>query len=257
MDLKSLKSFRVLIVVLMAFAVLWGLFYFVAKKEKKLVSENDDFFRIEIDIDTRSGNDMQRDDFIINDNFSGENLESNSSKETEVMEKNQKKSEETKMTQQEGFDDKVSSKLVSWGFSVSSGRKIDTIVLHSSYNALGGDEYDLDSLIDEYKKYGVSPHYLIDRNGKIYQLVEDRNIAYHAGVSQVPDGRSDVNDFSVGIEIMNTKSDKYEDKQYEAVNWLIDNLQENYNIKYVLGHNDIAPGRKTDPWNFIWDKIKK
>ncbi len=154
-------------------------------------------------------------------------------------------------------DIKIKNKLVSWGFTKSNGRKIDTIILHSSYDALGDNPYDLKGLILEYKQYGVSPHYLIDRKGSIYRLVKDKDIAWHAGVSKLPDGRKNVNNFSIGIEIMNTKTDDYTKKQYRAVQSLIDYLKKEYKIKYVLGHNEISPGRKTDPWNFDWEKIKR
>lgn len=154
-------------------------------------------------------------------------------------------------------EEKIISRLVNFGFATSSGRTIDTIILHSSYNALGGDVYDVKKLVEEYKSYGVAPHYLIDRDGKIYQLVADKNLAYHAGESQTPDGRSQVNNFSIGIELMNTKTDKYTDKQYEAVNKLITILKNHYKIKYILGHKDIAPGRKDDPWGLEWGKVRR
>lgn len=153
-------------------------------------------------------------------------------------------------------DFKIIQKLVSWGFSPASNRKIDTVIIHSSYNALGGDEYDVAKLIAEYKEYEVAPHYLIDRQGKIYQLVAEKNIAYHAGESKTPDGRTQVNSFSLGIEVINTKEDKYTSEQYASLNFLLAKIKANYSIKYVLGHNDISPGRKTDPWNFDWKKIK-
>jgi hypothetical protein len=150
----------------------------------------------------------------------------------------------------------IKSNLVSWGFSVFSSRSIDTIIVHSSYNALGGDEYDFEKLLLEYKEYGVAPHYLIDREGLIYQLVEDKNVAWHAGESRVPDGRKGVNEFSIGIELMNTKTDKYTSAQYSSLSELLSYLKGKYKIKYTLGHKDIAPGRKDDPWNFDWGKVK-
>ncbi len=150
----------------------------------------------------------------------------------------------------------IKQKLVSWGFQKSSSRKIDTIIIHSSYNALGDEPYDVDGLLDIYKQYGVSAHYLIDREGTVLRLVEDKNIAYHAGVSSVPDGRTNVNFFSIGIELMNTKEDKCTSSQYKSLNKLLDLLENNYSIKYTLGHDDIAPNRKDDPWNFDWDKVK-
>lgn len=150
----------------------------------------------------------------------------------------------------------IKNRLISFGFEKASGRMIDTIVLHSSYNNTGGGEYSVDSVIGIWKSYGVAPHYLIDRKGNVYRLVEDKNIAYHAGVSQVPDGRTDVNKFSIGIEMLNSLDDKYTDAQYKAVHDLAAYLKGKYEIKYVLGHDDIAPGRKTDPWNFDWKKLK-
>lgn len=149
----------------------------------------------------------------------------------------------------------VIERAVSWGFEKREKRGIDTVVIHSSYDALGNKPYDVDGLIKEYKEYEVSPHYLIDREGNIYQLVSDNNIAYHAGQSKVPDGRTGVNQFSLGIELMNTKEDKYTSKQYDSLNELLAHLKEKYNIKFVVGHNQIAPGRKDDPWNFDWSKV--
>ena len=152
---------------------------------------------------------------------------------------------------------KIVEKFVSWGFEKSSGRKIDTLIVHSSYDALGDDPYDVDGLIAEYKQYGVAAHYLIARDGKIYHLVADKNIAYHAGESKVPDGRTGVNTFSIGIEMMNKEDGKFTSAQYAALNHLIGDLKKQYSIKYILGHSDIAPGRKTDPWGIDWTKVQK
>lgn len=181
--------------------------------------------------------------------------EVNESNKADVAEESTEKKEEVK-TKEVAKASGVIQKNVSWGYQSASGRKIDTVIIHSSYNALGGDEYDVDKLIAEYKEYGVAPHYLIDRQGNVYQLVQDKNIAYHAGTSSVPDGRTNVNNFSLGIEMMNTKTDEYSAAQYGVLNKLISNIKTKYKIKYVLGHNQIAPGRKDDPWNFKWDKLK-
>jgi hypothetical protein len=151
----------------------------------------------------------------------------------------------------------IVNKLINWGFQVSDSRNIDTIIVHSSYDAAGKDPYDIEGIIAEYKQYGVSAHYLIGRDGTIYQLVAEKNIAYHAGVSKTPDGRSNVNSFSIGIEMVNTKDGKFTDAQYGALNKLIAKEKQKYKIKYVLGHDDIAPGRKTDPWNIDWNKVQR
>ena len=148
----------------------------------------------------------------------------------------------------------IKNNLVSFGHESASGRKIDTIVLHSSYSP-SGDPYSVSAVIALWKSYGVAPHYMVARDGTVYRLVADKDIAYHAGESEMKDGRQNVNDFSIGVEILNTKEDEYTEAQYQAVSDLIGYLKGNYAIKYVVGHDDIAPGRKTDPWNFKWNKL--
>ncbi len=150
----------------------------------------------------------------------------------------------------------IINRFVSFGFQASFGRKIDTIIVHSSYDAVGNDPYSVSGVIAEYKSYGVSPHYLVDRKGNVYRLVKDDYIAYHAGESKMPDGRTGVNNFSIGIEVLTTKKDAPTDAQYSALKLLISNLKGEYKITSVLGHSQIAPGRKDDPWNFDWSRLK-
>ncbi|HEX8974290.1 MAG TPA: N-acetylmuramoyl-L-alanine amidase [Patescibacteria group bacterium] len=152
----------------------------------------------------------------------------------------------------------VVDKLVSWGFQKSSSRTIKAIIIHTTYNALGGDPFDFSKVMQEWKDAGVAPHYAIDRSGTAYRLVADNNIAWHAGASRLPDGTTDVNGVSIGIEVVNDKDSKFTDAEYSALNSLIASLKKKYTtIKYVLGHDDIAPGRKTDPWNIEWNKVNR
>lgn len=151
----------------------------------------------------------------------------------------------------------ITDRLLGFGFRTgATPRTIDTIVLHSSYNASGGDTYNLDKIIGQYEQYGVGAHYLIDRSGQIYSLVPEPSIAYHAGESKMPDGRKNVNDFSIGIELMGTEESSFTDKQYTAVNDLIADIKTRYKIKDIVGHGDIAPKRKTDPWKFDWKRLR-
>lgn len=184
------------------------------------------------------------------------NISINAVEEKNTLDKNTENisppSEET--AEIKNIKPEITNNLVSWGFQKSAERKIDTIIIHSSYDAIGNDPYSVNGVIAEYKSYGVSPHYVIDRKGNIYRLVEDKNIAYHAGESKMPDGRTGVNNFSIGIEMLTTKKDKLTDEQYSALNSLIKNLKEEYKITAVLGHSQIAPDRKDDPWNFEWGK---
>ncbi|PIR71979.1 MAG: hypothetical protein COU42_02850 [Candidatus Nealsonbacteria bacterium CG10_big_fil_rev_8_21_14_0_10_36_24] len=152
----------------------------------------------------------------------------------------------------------IINKIVSWGYKIpSSPRSIDTIIIHSSYDVLGNNPYSVDGVIYEFKIYGVAAHYLIDRNGIIYHLVEEKNIAYHAGRGKMPDGRTNINNFSIGIELINTKTVGPNEHQYKSLIGLVKLLNSKYKIENILGHNQIASARKTDPWNFDWQKFNE
>jgi hypothetical protein len=152
---------------------------------------------------------------------------------------------------------KPENDLVSFGFQKATDRKIKAVIIHTTYNALGGDPFDFQKVMQEWKDAGVAPHYAIDREGKIHQLVAEQNIAWHAGASKLPDGTTDVNGASIGIEVVNDKESKFSDAEYAALNQLLADLKKKYSIKFVLGHDEIAPGRKTDPWGIEWGKVSK
>jgi hypothetical protein len=151
-------------------------------------------------------------------------------------------------------DFRIQDRKVNFGFEAASDRDINAIVLHSSHS-VSGDPYDVSAVIALWRSYGVAPHYMIARDGTVYRLVDDKNIAYHAGDSVMPDGRTGVNQFSIGVEILNTKTDEYTSAQYQATKDLIRYLRGKYGKMSVVGHSTIAPGRKTDPWNFDWNKL--
>jgi AmpD protein len=102
----------------------------------------------------------------------------------------------------------------------------------------------------------VSAHVLIDRDGKTTQFVSFTQRAWHAGAS-VFNGRTDCNDFSVGIELEGTDFEPFADAQYRSLNFVVDALLAAYPIKAVLGHTNIAPDRKTDPGpHFDWRRVR-
>lgn len=152
----------------------------------------------------------------------------------------------------------VRSIAVSWGYN-GSGRRdnIDAIIVHSSYNTLDPDSFNVPGVIEQYRRFKVSSHYLIDKDGNVIRLVDEGYNAYHAGKSRLPDGRENVNSSSIGIEIINTVKSPPAKAQYTALAKLIRNIQSRYKIKYVLGHSDIAPERKSDPWNFDWKLFRQ
>ena len=102
----------------------------------------------------------------------------------------------------------------------------------------------------------VSTHFFIRRDGELIQFVPCVRRAWHAGVS-FWQGRERCNDFSVGIELEGCDTEAFEVVQYDVLNKLLIALKETYPISDVVGHSDIAPGRKTDPGPcFDWTKIK-
>lgn len=147
----------------------------------------------------------------------------------------------------------IQAKFVSFGHKAAENRNIDVIIIHSVYNASGGDIYDVDLIIKQFAKYKVSPHYLIDRQGVVYQMVNEKNIAFHAGKSVLPDGSTGINNRSIGIEIITSLEEAPTDKQIQSAVQLVIDIKNRYKIKYVLRHSDIAPNRKTDPWNLDWN----
>ena len=151
----------------------------------------------------------------------------------------------------------IINKKMKTGFRVSQNRSIDVLIIHSVFNNSGGEIYDIDLIIKQFSKYGVSSHYLIGRGGETYRLVDENNVAYHAGKSSLPDGRQSLNSCSLGIEMVCSFNDSITDLQLESLVKLTKDLQARYKLKYILRHSDIAPGRKTDPWNFDWEKFNQ
>jgi N-acetyl-anhydromuramoyl-L-alanine amidase len=105
----------------------------------------------------------------------------------------------------------------------------------------------------------ASAHALIRRDGRIVQYVPCGERAWHAGKSEYQ-GRSACNDFSIGIELEGTEDTPYTDAQYAQLARLAAALLEAYptlNARHIVGHSDIAPGRKSDPWDsFDWKRFR-
>jgi AmpD protein len=92
----------------------------------------------------------------------------------------------------------------------------------------------------------VSAHFLIRRDGAIIQFVPCGKRAWHAGASSWQ-GRSACNDFSIGVELEGSDDVSFSDQQYAVLARLTRLLRRRYPIRAIVGHADIAPGRKTDP----------
>jgi N-acetyl-anhydromuramoyl-L-alanine amidase len=108
----------------------------------------------------------------------------------------------------------------------------------------------------EIERLAVSAHFLIRRHGELVQYVPTGLRAWHAGASHWK-GRGKCNDFSIGIELEGADDVPFAEPQYEALIALTRALFERYGRLDLVGHSDVAPGRKTDPgpW-FDWARYR-
>jgi N-acetylmuramoyl-L-alanine amidase len=141
-----------------------------------------------------------------------------------------------------------------------AGKTINTIVLHHTGD--GGTAQDTGRYFQD-RSSQVSSHYIIGKDGTIVQPVQADTRAWLAGASTYK-GESDVNDFSLGIEITNKGDDRdpYTDAQYESLSSLVAWMMQTYNIpmERITGHKNVAVprGRKDDPSaNFDVERLKR
>jgi AmpD protein len=117
-----------------------------------------------------------------------------------------------------------------------------------------------DPYFEEIKNLKVSAHLLIKRDGDMVQFVPFNQRAWHAGVSEF-EGQSNCNDFSIGIELEGADDVPYTQQQYQALAQVAECLLNHYpqiTKNRIVGHDQIAPGRKTDPGeSFDWSHFKQ
>ena len=148
------------------------------------------------------------------------------------------------------------------------GRAIELIVIHNI--SLPPGVFDGDAVIDlftnrldwqahpfyqEIRGLRVSAHFLVRRDGSLIQFVPCTWRAWHAGISAWQ-GCERCNDFSIGIELEGTDDQPFTEAQYATLAPLVRVLKQTYPIRGVVGHSDIAAGRKTDPGpHFDWARL--
>lgn len=111
-------------------------------------------------------------------------------------------------------------------------------------------DYTADPYFDQLRPLRVSAHFLIRRDGAVMQFVSAHDRAWHAGTSSFC-GQERCNDFSIGIELEGSDFESFEPAQYAALALLTNALKQTYPLQHVAGHEQIAPGRKTDPGPFF------
>ncbi len=135
------------------------------------------------------------------------------------------------------------------------GQVPSLIVLH--YTAMISAGAALERLCDPEAE--VSAHYLIGRDGTVWQLVEESDRAWHAGAGEWK-GQGDVNSRSIGIELDNSGTHPFAEPQMAALERLLTGIMARWAIppEGVIGHSDMAPGRKRDPGpRFDWARLAR
>lgn len=165
------------------------------------------------------------------------------------------------MAFQSGFSDPGYAKLV-WEQSPNFNERpnsveVDTIVLHHTAGST------LKSVVEWFANPAsqVSAHFTVGKDGSIVQHVSTFQRAWHAGVSKDHLGRENVNNFSIGIEMVNIGDgkDPWTEEQVQVVYFLCAHLKKRFSsIKYITSHEFVAEpqGRKVDPLGFPWDRLK-
>lgn len=137
---------------------------------------------------------------------------------------------------------------------------VDTIVVHSTVIPTLETTTSAFQRGEDVNPAAVSAHFTIGRDGSIVQNVSTFGRAWHAGVSVGPDGRRSVNDNSIGIELVNLNDGKqeYPEAQLQALRGIIAAMRRRFPIKAIASHEYVAqpPGRKNDPKNFPWERLK-
>lgn len=129
------------------------------------------------------------------------------------------------------------------------------IVLH--YTAMQSAEAALERLCAPEAE--VSAHYLVCERGRAWQMVEEEKRAWHAGAGRWGDC-CDVNSASIGIELANLGDHPFSEPQMRALEGLLPGIMARWNIpaQGVIGHSDMAPGRKSDPGRrFDWARLAR
>ena len=132
-------------------------------------------------------------------------------------------------------------------------RKPNYVIIH--HTAQNSTEQTLKTFTTA--KTQVSAHYVIGKNGMIYQMLNDYLRAWHGGAAKWGN-LTDINSSSIGIELDNNGFEQFSESQIEGLLTVLSKLKKTHNIPDAnfIGHSDIAPGRKVDPnINFPWKKL--
>jgi AmpD protein len=150
-----------------------------------------------------------------------------------------------------------------------AGAVVDLVLLHSISlppGVFGGDQiaelftnrldWSSHPYFETIRGLQVSAHFLVRRDGQVLQFVSTDRRAWHAGASAWR-GRSNCNDYSIGIELEGLEGGQFKAAQYGALVPLLQALARRHRLQAVTGHEHVAPGRKQDPGpGFDWQVLQ-
>jgi AmpD protein len=166
---------------------------------------------------------------------------------------------------------RYASRLVSPNFGPRPAHTaVDLLVLHCISlppGQFGGDavqrffcnqlDWDQHPYFKRIQGLQVSSHFFIRRQGELFQFVSADDRAWHAGLSSYR-GRPNCNDNSIGIELEGVAGERFDACQYETLLALCTAILQHYAVTDIVGHEHIAPGRKSDPGaGFDWLLLKQ
>lgn len=148
------------------------------------------------------------------------------------------------------------------------GAEVDLLVVHSISlppGEYGGGQvqqlftncldWDAHPYFRSIRGLQVSSHFFIERTGQLWQFVDVQQRAWHAGRSHYR-GRGNCNDDSVGVELEGLEGLAFEEAQYRALLTLCTALMARQPVRFIAGHEHVAPARKHDPGaGFAWHRL--
>jgi len=165
------------------------------------------------------------------------------------------------------------------------GGEITHIVLHFISNVIANpmNPYIMEDIEAIFQTYGVSAHYIIDRDGTIHLAVPENRVAFHAGagaLADFPEYENNLNQYSIGIELLGIGTQEemsqflsaaeynaldpsligFTDAQYMSLNWLLNDILARHptiqpNRTHIIGHSEYAPDNPDPGALFEWERL--
>lgn len=135
-------------------------------------------------------------------------------------------------------------------------RVVDTILIMSTQASIDNNPYSKDQILKDLQKKKSSTHFLIDREGNIYKLAQETKTAFFSTKERMPDGRNGIENFAIGITLVQKDTDTLTEEQYTSLNSLSIYLASRWQIKNIVSFRGLVADWSVGPYNFDWNKFK-